>query len=51
MTLLLTSDEGHHNYGIPHQMSAEEIIVIVNVAYISNLNVNEKGLRNFALSS
>ena len=24
MTLLLTSDEGHNNYGVPHQMLAEE---------------------------
>ena len=24
MTLLLTSDTEHDNYGVPHQMSAEE---------------------------
>ena len=25
MTVLLTSDEGQHNNGVPHQMSAEEL--------------------------
>ena len=40
MTLLLTSDEGHHNYGIPHQISAEEsLLLLVDVAYISNINL------------
>ena len=38
--LLLTSDEGHHNYGVPHQISAEESsMLLVNIAYISNINL------------
>ena len=40
MTLLLTSDEGQHNYGVPHQISAEESsMLLVNIAYISNINL------------
>ena len=40
MTLLLTSDEGHHNYGDPHQISAEEsLMLLVKVAYINNINL------------
>ena len=38
--LLLTSDEGYHNCGVPHQISAEESsMVLVNIAYISNINL------------
>ena len=38
--LLLTSDEGHHNYGVPHQISAEESsMLLVNIAYISNISL------------
>ena len=29
MTLLLTPDEGQHNYGVPHQVSRRVIIVTV----------------------
>ena len=49
MILLLTSDEGHLKSWCPSSdVSRRVIIVIVNIAYISNLNVNESGLRNFA---
>ena len=46
MTLLLTSDEGHHNYiWCPSSdVSRGAILVIVNVAYISNVNVMKVGL-------
>ena len=40
--LLLTSDEGHHNYDVPHQISAEESsMLLVNIAYISNINLTD----------
>ena len=40
MTLLLTSDEGHHNYGVFHQIAAEEpSMLLANIAYISNINL------------
>ena len=40
MTLLLTSDEGRHDHGVPHQISAEESsMLLVNIAYISNINL------------
>ena len=39
MSLLLTSDEGHHNYGVSHQTAEESSMLLVNVAYISNINL------------
>ena len=36
---MLTSGEGHHNYGAPHQIAEESSMLLVNIAYISNINL------------
>ena len=44
MTLLLIPDEGHLNYGVPHQISAEE-----SLFYCYNKR-NQNDLANFSQS-
>ena len=38
VALLLTSDEEHHIYGVPHQMSAEESSLVGSVNLLKKKN-------------